>query len=612
MSATPYKRKSRFRTVSFKLMFAVSAIMLVVIGLLTWFGVNSAGRRAEVVAVQNLIHLYDDFIDEIKADTVGAAALSVSLADRADVQTLFLAEDREGLLDLLTPVFNNLSANYGLVHLYVHQPNGIVFVRVHNPAKFGDDITYRRTAAAVLESKKTEPGVEIGPGRLGIRSVSPMFRQGEFTGMVEVGFDYDQPFLELFAKDHGADYTLWVSKEAAAPAGLGPQADAPASPSADLFFYASTTPIRLPVSREVYEQVLAEGKPQTLFVTSHSGDKIGVLIAPLQAYGDRIIGIVEISQSQASAISTLQREQLLIFVIAFVVAAAGLSVVRWALTRVVLTPLEDLTIVARRQLRGDLTARAAILSDDEFGELGTTLNTLNHNLGDMIENQDTIITRRTEQLQLTLDVARHLASILEYDQLLQEVVNLIHDRFNLYHVHIYLMDDSRENLVLEKGYGETGEIMKGKGHAIAVTTTPSIVARAARFGDIVRVDNVQAEKDWLPNPFLPETRSEMAVPIKLRNEVLGILDMQSAQVGALGVQETVTVSVVADYLAVAIHNARRFETTTQALAEARKIQQMYMQAGWQSALLQQKTSFLPASSTRLLPLLDSRVAESVK
>ena len=118
----------------------------------------------------------------------------------------------------LKPIFSTLQNDYHIVHLYVHRPDGTVIVRIHRPEKYGDDITYRRTAAAALKTKTTVPGIEIGPSRLGIRSVSPLFEQNEFIGMVEVGLDYDQPFVEYLKAEHGVDYRMWVTTEAAAPA----------------------------------------------------------------------------------------------------------------------------------------------------------------------------------------------------------------------------------------------------------------------------------------------------------------------------------------------------------------------------------------------------------
>ena len=169
------KSRGKNINVAFKLLLSVFAVVFLIVGIQTWLSVSNARQRNEADTQQALLALYSDYSDEVVALEKASAVLALSLADRPDIQELFLTRDREGLLSRLTPVFDTLAADYNIVHLYVHQPNGIVFVRIHNPERYGDDVTYRRTVAAVLQSRETVAGVEIGPNRLGIRSVAPIF-----------------------------------------------------------------------------------------------------------------------------------------------------------------------------------------------------------------------------------------------------------------------------------------------------------------------------------------------------------------------------------------------------------------------------------------------------
>ena len=93
--------------------------------------------------------------------------------------------------------------------------------------------------------------------------------------------------------------------------------------------------------------------------------------------------------------------------------------------------------------------------------------------------------------------------------------------------------DPVENLVVAAGTGEAGAEMKAKGHSIRLDARTSLVARAARSGEIVRVDDVREAEDWLPNPLLPHTCSEMAVPIILEGGVVGVLDVQEDKIVGL-------------------------------------------------------------------------------
>ena len=110
-------------------------------------------------------------------------------------------------------------------------------------------------------------------------------------------------------------------------------------------------------------------------------------------------------------------------------------------------------------------------------------------------------------------------------------MDLTKERFNLYHSHIYLLDEESTNLVLTAGAGEPGRIMVAEGQSIPLDREQSLVARAARQRKGVTVNDVTQAADFLPNPLLPDTHSELAVPMIVRGNVIGVFDIQSEQVG---------------------------------------------------------------------------------
>lgn len=192
------------------------------------------------------------------------------------------------------------------------------------------------------------------------------------------------------------------------------------------------------------------------------------------------------------------------------------------------------------------------------------------------------LERRTIQLNTSVEVSRHLSTILKLEDLLAEVVTLIKARFGYYHAHIYLLDESGENLVVAEGTGPAGAEMKARGHSIPVAATTSLVARAARTAQVVRVDNVREADDWLPNPLLPDTYSEMAVPISLGEDrqVVGVLDVQQDRVAGLDESDASLLCSLANQVAVAIRNARLFADVEAALEEARQLQARYLEQAW--------------------------------
>ncbi len=259
--------------------------------------------------------------------------------------------------------------------MYLEDPSGIVFVRIDEPDRYGDDASYRRTVAVALTTRQTTAGLEIGLNRLGIRSVSPMFDQGEFIGLLEVGLDYDQSFINALRSRTGGDYRLWVSYDAATPTGLKPAADAPSAPTDQIFFYVATSQNIPEPSPTAYERAMATNRAEYQVVGDDSEQWL-TLIAPLQVYPDRTVGAIEISISRIAALTTLRQNQINVLAISI-----GLSLLAFALLWVsndltVLRPLRHLAAVAGRQLAGDLTAEARLETHDEFSQLGQTLNSL--------------------------------------------------------------------------------------------------------------------------------------------------------------------------------------------------------------------------------------------
>jgi GAF domain-containing protein len=187
---------------------------------------------------------------------------------------------------------------------------------------------------------------------------------------------------------------------------------------------------------------------------------------------------------------------------------------------------------------------------------------------------------RKEQLITSSDISSRLSTILNLEELLSSVVNQIKDRFGYYYAHIYLLDEKERKLVMAEGTGTAGAEMKAQGHHVALEAFGP-VARAARMGQIIWIDNVRETEDWLPNPLLPNTYSEMAVPIILEGHVVGVLDVQEDKIAGLDDGDADLLRSLANQVAVAIRNARLFAEVETALDEARAVQEQYLAQSWQ-------------------------------
>ncbi len=195
-----------------------------------------------------------------------------------------------------------------------------------------------------------------------------------------------------------------------------------------------------------------------------------------------------------------------------------------------------------------------------------------------VTEQTEMLTIFTDQLRTSADIARQLTAILDPDYLLQQVVELIRSRFGLYHVHIYVMDaptigeeQEGERLVVRAGSGDVGRVLCEQRYFVPYDHQKSLVSRAARARDTLLVVDTVLESNFLPNPLLPQTRSEMAVPLVAGDRVLGVLDLQDDQPGRFTQAERDTLTTLAGQIATALQTAALFEQAQARLRVSRAL-----------------------------------------
>lgn len=217
-------------------------------------------------------------------------------------------------------------------------------------------------------------------------------------------------------------------------------------------------------------------------------------------------------------------------------------------------PVEQLTESAAHLAAGHFERRVPEVSEDEIGQLARTFNSMADELQRLYENLEERVAERTRALETGLRVSRRLSTILDEKTLTQEVVDQIREAFDYYHVHIYLYDVERNHLLMVGGTGEAGRRMLLRGHRLQAGE--GLVGRAAARNEVTLVEDVRREPDWLPNPLLPDTKSEIAVPIAFGDTVQGVLDVQHNVVGELDNSDADLLQLIAAQVAVALQNAQ--------------------------------------------------------
>ena len=207
-------------------------------------------------------------------------------------------------------------------------------------------------------------------------------------------------------------------------------------------------------------------------------------------------------------------------------------------------------------------------------------------LEERVEERTHELARRSNYLEATTQVARQIAATLELQDLLSNIVNLISERFSFYHTGIFLLDTPQEWAELKAASSAGGKRMLERGHRLRVEER-GVVGYAAYRGQARIALDTGADAVFLQNPDLPDTRSEIALPLRARGQTIGVLDVQSTAPQAFGEEDVSVLQTLADQVALAISNARLFQQAQASLEAERRAYGEQSQQAWKQLIARQ-------------------------
>ncbi|MBI1795203.1 MAG: GAF domain-containing protein [Chloroflexi bacterium] len=362
---------------------------------------------------------------------------------------------------------------------------------------------------------------------------------------------------------------------------------------------------------------MTSGKSGFTKVVDAQGRTVYVAYAPVGLETGWSLGLAYPQAELFQKASQLQ--QTLIIYASLIAIVFGL--ILYLFTRSITRPIQRLTTHASRisaeqlhLVKGQLSASIQIQTGDELEDLGKALNQMAADLTrafdtmeDRIAERTQALERRALQLKVAADVGNAAASMRSLDILLKQIVQLISLRFGFYHAGIFLLDEKNEYAVLRAANSEGGRQMLARGHKLQVGHE-GIVGNVSQTGLPRIALDVGQDAVFFDNPDLPDTHSEMALPIITSSKIIGVLDVQSTDQAAFTEDDATTLQIVADQLAAAIENSRLLAESQNAAELTRRAYGEVAVRAWQDRLKAHPSQGYRSSGPGTAVQIDENVA----
>ena len=355
---------------------------------------------------------------------------------------------------------------------------------------------------------------------------------------------------------------------------------------------------------------------QQVYPRPGTGEILWDISAPIYVNGEHWGGFrvgVQLGANQARVIATTWRSAIASFIV-----IAALVAFAWFLGQYISVPIESLTTAATQAASGDLNVGIELPNRDEISLLGQAFTDMVAQLRSLIgsleqrvaertsalEGSALLIEHRASQLETIAEVASSVASLQDVNHLLPYITKTVSERFGFYHTGIFLLSENKEYAVMRAASSDGGQKMLARKHQLRIGQEGivgfAIDQKRARIALDVGEDAV-----FFNNPELPATRSEIALPLIVGEEVIGALDVQSEEPNAFSNEDIRVLTTLANQVAVAIKNARLYEQSQEAMRELENTFQRYISSEWRQFANQSQFIGYRARQTGLEPITDT-------
>lgn len=378
---------------------------------------------------------------------------------------------------------------------------------------------------------------------------------------------------------------------------------------------------------EILNRVIQED--QGLFTSVLGGSERYIVFNEIPEVGYKLVFVIPsaelfsstapIAEQVATQTNTTILFSLLLIAGVLVVATIASFSINTLLTQ----PLRSLNQAAVEILKGNFNAKAEVDSRDELETLAATLNNMTGTVKDLISSLEQRVSERTAELQKINEqderrakqyeaitrVAQAISTRKNLQELLPQITEVISDQFGFYHVGIFLSDATNTYAVLTAANSAGGKRMLNRGHQLKIGAQ-GIVGYATKMKKPRIALSVGDDAVFFNNPDLPDTQSEMALPLFEGDTVLGALDVQSRETNAFSDEDFETLTTLAELVSIAIQNAKLYEQMDRSLAEAESASRQFFRENWNQLAEESKIMGYRYTAGGAGPIMGSDSVES--